>query len=88
MRLKMQTWVLGFSDLTTGPRRAPGQRWGAQRDLASPALPPGWDFPRSKTPPSSLSAKKINTKHWVHFFHFNWKITTLQYCEGSCHAST
>ncbi|MXQ87437.1 hypothetical protein E5288_WYG000078 [Bos mutus] len=35
-RLKMQTWVLGFSDLTTGPRRAPGQRTHHPKDAQRP----------------------------------------------------
>lgn len=52
-----------------GPRRAPGQRQGGGvRDLALPALPPGWGFPCSKTPPSSLTAKRINTNTGFIFF--------------------
>lgn len=50
MRLKMQTWVLGFSDLTTGPRRAPGQRWGGSERPGLTCPAPRLGFPTLQDP--------------------------------------
>ena len=49
-RLKMQTWVLGFSDLTTGPRRAPGQRWGGSERPGLTCPAPRLGFPTLQDP--------------------------------------
>lgn len=71
MGLKIQTWVLGFSDLTTGPRRAPGQRQGRGVRETWPYLPcPQAGVSHAPRPLPVHSLLKESTQTLGSFFSF------------------
>ena len=68
MGLKIQTWVLGFSDLTTGPRRAPGQRWGLRETWSHlPCPQAGISHAPRPLPAHSLLRKSTQNTGFIFF---------------------